>query len=171
MNKHLRPEIPDNNTALGTQCLYIMTTDEGFPCKVGITEKPSLRLRNIQGGNWNKIHASAFFFPYKIGPNNVDVRTPRLNTVRKSAAKMEWLVHNKMKEMDLHIRGEWFGICSADAISVCQKVADINGYRLILPKDMVAIDPSKLSRRSDGEAAVALLEISIDALAVLNRVD
>lgn len=152
-----------------TQGIYIITTEDDFPCKVGITDFLSHRIAGMQTGNWNKLFARQMYFPYKVAGRKFDILPSRLNTVRISAKEFERIAHKKLTDLDTHINGEWFGIHANDADAVLRKLADMEGYRLIQPQAVMAMDTSILCRKAEVQSARELLEAATDALTVIAR--
>lgn len=109
--------------------IYIITTEDGFPCKVGVTNDLDQRVQQLQIGNWHKLRAS--WFSFVVGH---DWRIRKLNfwaAFSNAAVDLEVITHRKLKELDLHLSGEWFGIGEDDCIKVINKVAEESGLRLV----------------------------------------
>ena len=100
--------------------IYVVTTSDGFPCKVGITNDLSLRLTQLQCGNWNKLKAVWYSFVVKGGSNR---KTNVWAAFDTAPQKLETAVHRKMRALDLHLSGEWFAVGADDCVSVIRKVA------------------------------------------------
>lgn len=49
------------------QGIYIITTEDGFPCKVGLTNDLNSRVKQLQVGNWVKLRA--VWFSFALGPS------------------------------------------------------------------------------------------------------
>lgn len=107
--------------------IYVVTTSDGFPCKVGITNDLSLRLTQLQCGNWNKLKAAWYSFVVDGGSNRRANVWAAFDTVPQ---KLEIAVHRKMKALDLHLSGEWFAVGVDDCVSVIRKVAIEESLRL-----------------------------------------
>lgn len=163
-----------NETPLGTQGLYVITTEDQWPSKIGITDNMAQRLDHLQVGSWLHLSVVAFWFPYtsiKMDELNLDkrLRVNRMNTARLASQVMERAVHRKLKEFDLHVRGEWFDITAKEAIEVVLKVAKTDGFRLVHPKDILAAKPEALTRTAEVLALQEMLRVANSALEALTR--
>jgi hypothetical protein len=107
--------------------IYVVTTEEGFPCKVGITNDLSLRVAQLQCGNWNKIQAAWYSF---VVVGNASRTLNAWSAFTTTPQELEAAVHRKMKDLDLHLSGEWFAIGVDDCVSVIRKVAREETLRL-----------------------------------------
>lgn len=110
------------------QGLYVITTEEGFPCKIGITNDLSYRVGQLQIGNWHRLRA--VWFTFVLGPHWGNRKPNLWAAFNNAAAAFEVKVHQQLKELDLHISGEWFGIGQEDCVEVIKKVAKNTGHRL-----------------------------------------
>lgn len=116
--------------------LYILSTGEDGPCKVGITNDLAMRLSVLQVGNWMKINPVMFTF---VVGRNITGKLNMWSAFSNGAATLELLVHRKLKELDLHLSGEWFDISEADCIAAVKKVATLEGFRLAGPEILQGI--------------------------------
>lgn len=107
--------------------IYVVTTDEGFPCKVGTTGDLSTRLSQLSCGNWVPLKAAWYSFVVSAGS---DAKLNMWSAFRTMPSKLEFAVHRKMKELDLHLSGEWFAVDVEDCVSVIRKVAEEQALRL-----------------------------------------
>lgn len=116
--------------------IYVITADDGEPCKVGITNNLSSRLCEIQIGNWNRLRPS--FFSFVVG-DNIRRQLNMWSAFSNSAATLEAKVHRQLREFDLGLSGERFDIGEADCVAVIKKVAQQNGFRLAGPEMLQSI--------------------------------
>lgn len=163
-----------NARPLGTQGIYVVTTSDRWPSKVGISDDMSQRLASLQTASWLDLDVEKFWFPYtgiKVGDLNLDhrLKPERMNTARLAAQVLERAVHAKLKEFDLHMRGEWFDITADEAVEVVEKVAETNGFRLVSPRDIALANMHGLTRPSDLKAMREMLKVANSALEVLTR--
>lgn len=115
--------------------LYILSTGEDGPCKVGITNDLALRISVLQVGNWMKIQPVMFTFVIAGNVGKLNMWSAFSN----GSVSLEGLVHKKLKELDLHLSGEWFDIGEKDCIAVVKKVASNEGFRLAGPEVLQSI--------------------------------
>ena len=110
----------------GAQGIYVVTTDDGWPSKVGISGDLYLRMTQLQNGNWHRLRPTFFSFttPIKYGRKNF------YSMFDGSARTLESLVHRTMKELDIHLSGEWYDCTSDAAEAVIKKVSAIEGFCL-----------------------------------------
>ncbi len=127
----------------GYSGLYVMNyVDEGI-CKIGVTSDLPARFDCISGYYWGKIEVSYFCFPYlsqKVGRSPIDDE----NIFKMSAVSLERECHAKLKELGLHLRGEYFELFPEEAEALVKKVADLGGYKLASPVDIAAADMSSI---------------------------
>lgn len=76
--------------------LYIITTSELWPVKIGISKYPKVRLREFQIAHWLELRIYALF-----------------EIEYKSAQIFEAKVHRELASHS--IRGEWFGLTASKA--------------------------------------------------------
>lgn len=73
--------------------LYLM--QNGDFLKVGISDNPTRRIKDMQTGN----------------PIEITLLQSKVFGSRSKAEQAESRVHNKLKALGLHVRGEWFNKC------------------------------------------------------------
>ena len=158
--------LSDNH--LRTQGIYIITTNDDWPCKIGITDNLVERIQKMQTGNWHQLRAHRFWFPYTdIDLGKDKFKTPSLNTARMATVALEKQVHQTMAELDVHMRGEWFDIDADDADAVLAKIAKENNYRLVSPTQVLKAKYGHLTKRSDAQSFAELLEVATEAVRAL----
>lgn len=94
--------------------IYVITADNGWPCKIGISQNPVKRLLSLQSANWRKIDIQE----YRYCENAVQARA-----VEQKAHEM---LHGDGKSL----LGEWFDCRPDQAIEVIQFAADVLGVSL-----------------------------------------
>lgn len=115
--------------------IYIVTTLDKWPCKIGFSTDLLGRLSSMQSGNWHELIAWDFAFVVPLG----QAKNAHLATF-SATSRFEAAVHRKLKELDLHLNNEWFDIDADAAMLVVQKVAKISGYDLIGLDKIVGVD-------------------------------
>ena len=80
------------------QYMYIISNDKGY-IKVGITNNPTKRLKQLQTGNPNKL--SLLF-------------TEEFESPRAHLLKIEKIVHKELQEYKNDSIGEWFKVDESD---------------------------------------------------------
>jgi hypothetical protein len=143
------------------QGLYIMTTAEGWPCKIGVTTNLVERLLQVQVGNWHKIKPTDFWF--------VSLRAARRQS-SQSAFALERAVHEKLSDIVERMSGEWFDVDAPDARRVVEKVASEAGFRIVRAEQVLAYDRSKITRLDDAAAMHDLYAVAATAhIAITGR--
>lgn len=147
--------------------IYVVTTDEGFPCKVGTTGDLTSRLSQLSCGNWVPLKAAWYSFVVSAGS---EAKLNMWSAFQTMPTKLEIAVHRKMKELDLHLNGEWFAVDVEDCVSVIRKVAEEQALRLTgiemlqsitLHRTMKAVQVEFLQSFIDAEkSARAAIELS-----------
>lgn len=148
------------------QGIYIVTTEDGFPCKVGVTNKLRERVGQIQTGNWNKLKASWFSFVL-----NEDWRAGRLSiwaAFNTAAPRLERAVHRTLRELDLGLEGEWFAISDEDCRKVIAKVAEETGLRLAGIEILEGIEMYRRASNRQIEVFKAIVEAEVQARAAVD---
>ena len=82
--------------------VYLIKTKDTNQYKVGITSNLDRRLWQLQNAN----------------PNKLSVESLRCVSDRQEARKLEKQIHQYLKRIHAHIRGEWFDIHPADVVKV-----------------------------------------------------
>jgi len=135
--------------------LYLAAMDADGPVKVGVANNPIARLGDLQVGNPFKIHLADVFYV-----KNREARLLELN------------VHSKMRELGLHIRGEWFDCSVEDASAVIFKMAEIERFKFI-PLKVVAGQHGSIfgnvKPSSDGYEIAAFIEGAAAAVNAVNK--
>lgn len=84
--------------------LYVIAPSPDGPCKIGITNCPATRLRNMQVGNPAKLHILSVW-----------------TALRRKPRACERIVHCRLRHT--HLRGEWFAVDQATAEAVIEREA------------------------------------------------
>lgn len=92
----------------GAYCVYVITTTDQYPTKIGISDNIKRRFSGIQSSNWMSLLLVRHWWL---------VGKPLSERVEREAGA-------RLKAAGKHIRGEWFGITSAEA---CSLVAGLIG--------------------------------------------
>lgn len=138
-------QVPLSSTDLDAyRGVYVITTEDRYPCKIGITNDLPLRLSMLQCGNWEKLVPVYFAFAFKPGLGGA--RERGFNAVRRSAEAFERVAHETLTDIEVtRLVGEWFDIDAADAIAALQKIADVNDYKLLTIDKILRFDPTALT--------------------------
>jgi hypothetical protein len=111
------------------QGIYIITTVDRHPAKVGISCDLKSRLSQLQGGNWERLYAVEFAFvvsnKWRDRPKNA------FAGLDGAALQLETAVHRKMRELEVSLIGEWADCTADDAWGVVRKVADEIGVEIV----------------------------------------
>ena len=151
--------------------IYVVTTEDGFPCKVGITADLTLRITSLQCGNWNRLRPVWYSFVVVKGAKDTNL----WSAFTTAPNVLESAVHRNLKELDLHLSGEWFAVTSDDCVKVIEKVANDNGLRLAgiemlsgiamydrLPNRQVAFLSSFVEAEKSARQAMAITGQGVD---------
>lgn len=134
--------------------VYVLEYEGTGICKIGITSDLEIRMNALQGATWNKINIVDFVFAFL--PVGTAKMPDDFNTLKLSAYRLESLCHNQMKELDLHVRGEFFAIDAEDAKTVLVKVAEKNNIKLITPQQILKFDTLKIINGQEKRSYYAL---------------
>jgi hypothetical protein len=145
--------------------IYIASGEDGFPCKIGFSQDLENRLVMMQIGNWERIVIRHAFFV--LDKEARGLKGINHNALLSAARALETACHRQMKELDLHLRGEWFSVDSEDALSVLKKVADAKGFRIASAHDVLAFDPGVLIRSDEKMAWRQVAEMAAMAAEVI----
>lgn len=143
--------------------LYIVSTPEKWPCKIGITKDLKSRVSDMQVGAWGEVLAYEFYLVH-IGSSK-----DGFYHATNSAVMLERDCHAKLKELDLHIRGEWFNIDVESARLVVQKVAGMGGYKLATSGTVANHISNMVIQPGEFEFYEGVLAKAIDNQQVIDR--
>jgi len=116
--------------------IYVVSTESGFPCKIGVTNDLRQRIAFLQNGNWNRLRPAYFSF---VITDEIKRGLNVWSAFKNGSEGLERQVINKMKELDLHMSGEWFSITVEDCKMVIEKVARDAKFRLVGPEVLQGI--------------------------------
>lgn len=102
--------------------VYVVGNEHAGAVKIGIAIDVQKRMASLQTGS-----------PHPLRLHSA------LYTGRRQARHLEKLVHDKLKECEVHLNGEWFDVDPVDAAAVLKKVADISGIAVLSPWDYAMI--------------------------------
>ena len=128
-----------------TQGVYVITTQDDWPCKIGVTANLYERIAGLQIGNWHKLRAVDFWFVFG-GGYQAD------NPARQSAVNFERHLHEVLGSLVERLSGEWFDLSADDARRAILKIAEQENLRLVSAGDVLSFDQSKIMRRDDAAA-------------------
>lgn len=95
-------------------CIYVIAPDGQWPVKVGISHNPSLRLANLQVGNWKRLEVARCFWTH----------------TEADARLIEQAVHRDYTEQKKWLLGEWIDARPADARERIEWAALINDIEI-----------------------------------------
>lgn len=84
--------------------VYVVSPDNRWPSKIGISQVPSQRVAGIQTGVWRKVDVAKYGYCMSV----------------KDARALERKVHDTMKQDGLLLYGEWFDIRPDKAFEVIE---------------------------------------------------
>jgi len=143
--------------------LYVMHYESEGICKIGVTSDLPERLTNLRAATWVDVTPTSFFFPFKPSRDIAHTKDD-YSITRVSAYALEKLCHQKLKELELHLRGEFFEIFPDDADQLVRKVAEVEGFRLVAPIDILALDLDTIVRQDEKAAFLDLASAATRAL-------
>lgn len=127
--------------------IYIATTEDQYPCKFGYSQDIGHRLEAIQTGNWHRIVIRHAFFV--LDKRARGLKSVNHNALLAAARALEAACDRQMRELDLHLRGEWFAVDADDALAVMRKVAEAESFRIASAHDVLAFDPGSLTNTDE----------------------
>lgn len=145
--------------------IYVITTDDGFPCKVGVSNDLKMRLGTLQTGNWNRLRASWFTFVVnqRWAGSSLNVWAAASN----AADAFELQIHEKMRELDLHLSGEWFAVDEEDCVEVIKRVAADKHMTLTGAEFLSSIVHHREMPKEDLQAVKAFIRAETSARAAI----
>lgn len=144
--------------------VYVITSEDDWPCKVGVTLEPKTRLSAVQIGNWHRLKLHSFRFAFA---SESAIRRERFDAVSSGAYELELAVKRKLSELDLSLRGEWFDVTAKEVDQVIAKVADSAGCMLLEHQNLCGFDPLQMTYASERETYDLLMAVSLQAQAVM----
>jgi len=128
--------------------LYVMHyVGEGI-CKIGVTSNLPDRHAALAVGYWGDIEVTSFWFPYLRNP----MEKSGFNTesvMKASSYALETQCHAKLKDLGVHLKGEFFEMFPDDARLAVSKIADQGGFKLASPHDIMSLDALTLVKGED----------------------
>lgn len=91
--------------------IYIVTPDNDWPCKIGISVAPRKRVMAMQTAVWRPLKVARCFY----APTFLDART------------IEQRVHATLTEESKWLHGEWFDMRPSEAADMVQFIAMVAG--------------------------------------------
>jgi len=152
----------DSRSAQG---IYIVTTQDDWPCKIGISGNLVERMASLQSGNWHSLRPIYFAFPHKSGLGGSKMQG--YNAIRRAATSLEALLHSKLSELVDRLNGEWFDISADDALAAVQKIAALEGYKLAEFRQVLTLDPDKIISHEERAALHDMLLVAGTAEAAI----
>lgn len=140
--------------------VYIIGPDEHGPVKIGLTSRLAIRAVELQVANYECLRI--FGVRFAAGSPSVN-RFSVKDCFRIGAEQIERKAHDKLKELDCHIRGEWFDVSARDALAVIDKVSKTDGPKAIGLEGLLGVD---LSGRADRKMDKALAVMTHEAVAI-----
>jgi hypothetical protein len=94
--------------------VYVITTQDQWPTKIGISNAPLKRIAALQTSHWKRLVIWGGYWA----------------TTSKEARRVEWMSHGELMGQDRRLLGEWFDIKPEDALATVKLVADRKGIAL-----------------------------------------
>lgn len=91
--------------------LYIVTPDNKWPCKIGISVHPEKRIRSLQTSVWRPLSVAHCFACAGV----------------KEAKSLERKVHETLTDMSRWLHGEWFDMRPEEAADIVRFSASLIG--------------------------------------------
>lgn len=140
--------------------VYAMGYDEDGPIKIGMTSQILERVRYLQVAAPYPVRVYGVRFASMLsGRAGGSIKACFANGARALEAR----THRKLRECDVHLQGEWFDICAADALAAIDKVGSTDGPRCIGLSGLAGAD---LSGRADREMTKMHKRIMHEAVTV-----
>ena len=108
--------------------IYVIAADPDGPVKIGVTKNVWRRVSTLQVGCWLRLKAYAFRMAFRRGDFAVGVAFR--DSLDEGAGAVERECHKKLKEIGLHLCGEWFDISVPEAIAVVEKCGPMVGAKV-----------------------------------------
>ena len=117
--------------------IYAVASDIDGPTKIGVTSNLQERLIGLQCGSWMPL--SVYGFRLAMMESTSGQYPTFARAALAGARCIEAEVHRVLKEMDLHIMGEWFDISAPDAIRVMDKCGKKRGVRTVSLEQVASV--------------------------------
>ncbi len=135
--------------------LYVIAPDENGPCKIGYTTNIGLRHTALQVGCWLPLGVFAVRVCFKRQGGHW--KTLR-SSMRAGARFVESEVHKKLKELDFHLRGEWFDVTPSEALEVVDKVAKENSAAAVSLDQVASVELGAASKQIEVDTLESLVK-------------
>lgn len=119
--------------------LYVIAPDPDGPCKIGISTNIQERRDSLQSGSWVPLRV----YGYRVGMfrNGGAGYTSAIKAIRSASARLERAIHEKLREMDLWMGGEWFDVTAFEAFQVADKCGEMCEVRPMTFTDIAGASP------------------------------
>lgn len=108
--------------------IYVIAPDENGPCKIGKTIQIAKRHQGIQVGSWLPLAV----FGARLCLTSGAVNPGNLRTdLNQGAYAAEAATHKALKEMGLHMIGEWFDVTAQEALKAIEVACKKSGISAI----------------------------------------
>lgn len=111
--------------------VYVVAPGLDGPCKIGITQNITQRLRGIQSGCWERVVPYGFRFGLRKRGNVFDNNMPK--NLEDGARQLERVVLSKVDDLGLSLYGEWTDLTPCEALEVidkCGRISDVGSMSL-----------------------------------------
>ena len=120
--------------------LYVASYEGECVCKIGVSCDVEARFSTLQTASWVKVKLAHFYFPFLTSKElrgRGYFAANEENILRQSSYALETACHEKLKELECHLRGEFFELFPEEADRAIRKIAKEEGIRLAVPGDIL----------------------------------
>jgi len=157
--------------------VYICAPEDGFPVKIGVSNDLVRRLAGLQPGVWHDLQMREAFFALKpqsredewLSASSYNAYGKDAHATIAGARALEAACHRKLRDLDCHMRGEWFAITVEEAVKAVLKVAKLHGMAAVPVRSVLHYDSDALSRADDRKAYQRLMAAAIEAAECLGK--
>jgi len=142
--------------------VYCIGPTEDGPTKVGITTNISQRIISLQTGCWEPLRI--FSVRVAVPTGGRWRRNSRAQSFLDGARAARAACHEKLREFELGLVGEWFDVTAADAVATLEKCAKDADLLMASPAEVFGADVNTIDDEVTEEHAKlikSLAEINI----------
>lgn len=110
--------------------IYIVTADNKWPCKIGVSCAPEKRVRSLQTASWRPLHVANCYWAETVG----------------EARRLEQAVHRRLTEQSRWLHGEWFDMRPEAATEIVEFVSMVEGVDI--SADIPCAESAEIVRRN-----------------------
>lgn len=94
--------------------IYVVSADNSWPCKIGISTYAEKRVRALQTSVWRPLYVPRCYWAPTV----------------KEAKRLEYAVHKRLTEDSRWLHGEWFDLRPDKAAEMIEFVALVEGIEI-----------------------------------------